>query len=216
MRHGSVVTALLVAMASPAPAQRPASVVGLQFGVNSTNLASDTEDATTRSGVMLGAAVDIAVSRHFAVRPEITYTLKGADTYVTVPQGPQQVRVPVGIRLAYIEVPVFAKVMVPLPRSPVKPYLMAGPAVGFKASCKLESDILLSTDRDCQTEGKVKNVDLGAAAGIGIDAPLGQTIVTLGLRYTLGLTSIDHGDGTFDFKNRALTVHVGVGFPTVR
>ena len=58
-----------------------------------------------------------------------------------------------------------------------------------------------------------RSIDLGTTVGVGAEMAVSeQMTLSVDLRYTLGLLSIDK-TGDEDIKNRDLILQVGVGFP---
>ena len=71
--------ALLV---GPAAAQKPPHRIGPILGVNFADVGGKDVDAgdlelESRTAWFLGAFAELALSRHFAIRPEVLYTQKG-------------------------------------------------------------------------------------------------------------------------------------------
>ena len=108
--------------------------------------------------------------------------------------------------LKYIEVPLLVR----LGGSAI--HADVGPTIGIKSGCAVG---VLDITADCDAfDGGVdfSGVDLGLTGGVGTDFQAGSMIVGLQALYTLGLNSAD-GTGVEDFKNRAFTIRLGVGFP---
>lgn len=87
----------------------------------------------------------------------------------------------------------------------MRPFVFAGPAVGFKLQAKAEIDGEEVGDFD----EDVKGADVGLVFGGGIEVAR----FIFETRYDLGLTNInDESDGSSDIKNRTWRFVVGIEF----
>jgi hypothetical protein len=115
----------------------------------------------------------------------------------------------------YIEIPVLLKINIPIEGSKVHPHVYAGPAVAFKASCKIEASIAGGTSAsvDCEDAGLlIKSTDFGVAFGGGVSVDVGGAEVGVDVRYTLGLTSVDDEPDPYSIKNKVISIMGTVGF----
>jgi hypothetical protein len=195
----SVALALLpltVVHAQGAP--MPRSRFGITAGINSSTVVGDnTEDATRKSGFMIGAVNVSPIAPSFAIQTEVLYTMKGA--------GASDEGIDATVKLNYIEIPVLARFEIPASGN-VKPFLYAGPAISFKMSCTAEAEFRgnkISTDCDDEQESfKVKSVDYSAVIGGGLGFDVRGKMLTIGARYTHGFANIgDEGNA----KNRVIS-----------
>lgn len=92
------------------------------------------------------------------------------------------------------------------------PHLFAGPAVA--ANFTAEAD---GTWGSRPITGDIQRVatdgDLGLVIGGGVDFGLGTSRVSLDLRYTHGLLSVDATNRLPELKNRVWTVSAAILFP---
>lgn len=157
-----------------------------QFGIKAGwNLASaeveDGNDWDSKSGIHVGALAHIHISRHFAVQPEVYYSMQGGEAG------------DLKLKLNYINIPVLLQYMV---NNGLR--LQTGPQLGILTSAKTKlGDV--EVDRDDQYSEVDFAWSFGASyifpEGIGIDA-----------RYNLGLANVWENEATGNVKNRVFQV----------
>ncbi|HWA56018.1 MAG TPA: porin family protein [Gemmatimonadales bacterium] len=208
---GSLVLAAL--MTAPAAAQKrraptgQMAVFGPQAGVNFARFGGgDVGSVDSRTGIQVGMFAAFPLGKYFAISPAVAYAQEG--TSVDVGGGLSGT-----FKLDYIEVPVLLKLGAPLQGSGrLRPWVAAGPALGFRVGCRLAaSSGTQSAEADCddnQVGLKTKAVQFSTVFGGGID--IGQ--VSVGLRYQLGMTSIDDTGSDADIRNRVLAIVAGYAF----
>ena len=179
-----------------------------------TNLAGYAPDGAItrqmRPGFYAGVYATLPIGPGFAIEPGVSYSEKG-----TVLQG----KVPVPAldflnttltgtaRLAYVDVPVLAKVF-------VTPgfYLYAGPQASFLVSGKarVEAGALGFTayKQDFDIANQIRKVDFAAVGGLGYQFENG---LGMSAGYDYGLTSVDAGN-RFDAQNRVIKVGLNYSF----
>ncbi|MBF9235877.1 PorT family protein [Hymenobacter sp. BT683] len=163
-----------------------------------------------RPGFYAGLYATLPLGPSFAIEPGVSYSEKG-----TVLQG----KVPVPAldflntnltgtaRLAYIDVPVLAKVF-------VTPgfYLYAGPQASFLVSGKarVEAGALgfSAYQQDFDISNQLRKVDFAAVAGLGYQFENG---LGLSAGYDYGLSSLDTGN-RFDAQNRVIKAGLNFSF----
>jgi hypothetical protein len=204
---GSLMLAALLALPAEAQQVRQQAVIGPFGGVNFAKFGgSDVGDVNTRTGFQAGIFGSFPVGKYIAIVPSVSYAQEG--TSVDVGGG-----VTGTLALDYIEVPLLLKLGAPLAGTgQLRPYVTAGPALGFLIKCKVKaSNASQSAEADCDdpTVGAdAKSVQFSADFGAGLD--IGR--FTVGLRYQLGLTSVDDTGADADVKNRVFTIIAGYGF----
>jgi hypothetical protein len=188
-----------------APAARAGGVtaVGAKAGASVANIfGEDVFDQGFKLGGALGAFLTYSLGDRFAVQPEILFVMKGSR-YRSTRFGAYEET----MDFRYLEIPVLAKFL--LNRGRVVFDAFAGPALAFKLGAKVKYRWEgLAEEHDMED---MKGADLGLAVGAGAAYPLGRSgRLSLDVRYTFGLTSIDaNGDGV---KNGAFLVLVGWAF----
>lgn len=215
--HYCLVTALLVLATVPLHAQRRGlgGVLGAQIGYSRSDLGGpDGDPFESREGSQVGLLMNLRLSRAVAVQPELTFSLKGGRTRVTVEdaEGGGSSEQPLDIELAYIEVPLLARVSVPFRTDRIRPVAFAGPVPAVKLGCDL--DLLLTGSplrAPCDDLGDVEfnDFDFGMLVGAGLEIQWADGGLALELRRTIGLRSIVEGS---DVRNRTWAVTLGVAF----
>ena len=200
-----------------ASAQRAGDMtIGVMAGVNYATVEQDPEptdiELDHRLGLLAGGFLDVRVNDVFSIEPEVLYSQKGAEVQGTGSNSDLEG----SVRLDYIEVPLLLKFWVPVSNSGFRPFLFAGPAIGFEVNCTLEGEILSATgSEDCDDTPlvKTKSTDFGGAIGGGIEFLAGMQAVRVDARYTHGFTDINDSGDAREIKNRAFAVTVGLGWP---
>jgi len=212
MRRHLAGSLLLLLLSPPlAQSQQPAPSQGVAIGpVGGINFAkfggSDVGNVDTRTGFMAGVFVSLPLGKYLAIVPTAAYSQEG--TSVDVGGG-----ITGSFKLDYIEVPVLLKLSAPLAGTGhLRPYVLAGPALGFLISCKIKaSSGSQSAEANCDDPSvgaNAKSLQFSTHFGAGLE--IGRLM--LGLRYQLGLTSIDDTGADADVKNRVLSIVGGYGF----
>ncbi len=107
---------------------------GLSYGKASVSASGISVDLDYRTGFKIGGFAEFPVNEYLSIQPEILYVQKGAE--LNVPSyGNEKDRVHM------LEVPVLAKVNIPIEASPVKPFFYAGPFAGIKLGSHYEATI---------------------------------------------------------------------------
>lgn len=200
-----------------ASAQRAGDMtIGVMAGVNYATVDQDPEfgdiEFEHRLGLLAGAFLDVALNDVFSIEPEVLYSQKGTEVEGTGSNADLEGKV----SLDYIEVPVLLKFKVPVSNSGFRPFLFAGPAIGFEVNCSLDGEILSvtgSTDCDETSVVHTKSPDFGGTVGGGIEFRAGMQAVRLDARYTHGFTDINDSGDTREIKNRVFALTVGLGWP---
>lgn len=179
---------------------------GIKGGVNVTTLYGDQVNGSdARAGFTGGLFLNYRFSPQWSIQPEVLFSMKGAD----LDQGLTGETGSADYEVGYLEIPVLAKYTFET-NSIVKPYLNAGPQVGFS----LYGD---SNDRDID-DNQLKDAEFALAFGGGVDFAVASSpadfiqTVGLDLRYTLGLTDVFDVPGDPEAKNQAFIGAVTIGF----
>lgn len=163
-----------------------------------------------RPGFYAGLYATLPLGPIFAIEPGITYAEKGAVLRGTLPFPALDflnANVTGTARLAYVDVPVLAKVF-------VTPgfYLYAGPQASFLVSGKARVDASVlgfsAYKQDFDVSNQLRKVDFAAVAGLGYQFDNG---FGLSAGYDYGLTSLDAGN-RFQAYNRVAKVGLNYSF----
>jgi hypothetical protein len=165
---------------------------GLKLGLNLSNQTmSSTESSFTsspsfRPSIHVGGYLTLMLSEKFGVQPEILYSGQGyKETNGT-------------IAIDYITVPVLARYNFTSLFS-----VHLGPQIGVLMSAKAKPE----NGGDSQDlKEYLKGTDIGVAAGLGIDLPMG---LNFGFRFVKGFTNIIEDSDDVKYKNYNLQLSVG-------
>lgn len=205
------VVSLSLSMATSAVGQvkayRPGAQVGPVAGVNIFTLGgSDASGAKSRTSFYVGGALTLPIGEHTFVELQLLYAGKGASTTV---YDPSAGNVSGELKLAYLEVPVLLGYSF-AGGGGISPRIYVGPTVGVNLSCDVSASAAgLSYSASCGANS-VKTVDIGVTGGAGIAIPVGRAALSLGARYTLGLTPISDGGNS---KNQGFSIGAGLVLP---
>jgi hypothetical protein len=186
---------------------------GVKVGLNSATISG--EDAEyfenlmgtswgSKTGFCFGGFVTFSIFEMFAIQPEVLYTMKGAKMKRSL----LGETLYVWLNLSYLEIPVLAKLNIPT-QGNIKPSIFAGPALGIKLSGNVKAKYAGETEKEDIEE--MKSSDLGLVIGGGVDYMMENWILTLDLRYTLGLGTISNYEDE-DVKNGVLSILFGISF----
>ena len=128
------------------------------------------------AGWNAGVFLNFWLGNHFAIAPELLYTTEGAGIKTTTTGNNGTVTLNNNLNLRYVSLPLMAKL-----RFTGGFYIEAGPEVSLNVSS--------STWEDQSVKNVTNNAELGAAAGIGYQSPIGLGV---SLRYTAGLTTVQN------------------------
>lgn len=170
--------------------------VGVIGGVNITDVdISDVEDninTGTRSGFGIGGVLNLSLGPKLKLVFEPMYSQKGAELLFV--DNPEFLGTIIKFNIDYIEIPIMVRIE--LGNSTMKPYVIAGPTIGFVLSSKIKLSAL-GIDIEADLDNVVKSVDIGIGFGGGLSFPIGSNSLFIEGRYLLVLTDIVD-DGTFD------------------
>ena len=215
MRRILLSTVIVAGFASAVSAQVPLPNprFGVRAGINIATIGGDSvQGAKNKTTFVGGAVVSLPLSKDFAFQPELVYSMKGAKFSEQGVNGQ--------FKLNYVELPILFRYDIPVVGT-TKPFLLAGPALGFQTSCKISGEDQGATvtfgckDFFQQIGGDVdvKKFDMGAMFGGGLAFDVGGRVLTFGVRYNLGF--IDAFSNT-DAKNRVLSFDATLEWPMMR
>ena len=210
MKHMSkcIVFACVAAGAMNPPPVFAQTTLSVRAGLSRATMSGDWAQSAavkSRTGLTLGVSGTLPLQEQFSLRVDGAYVQKGAratDAWEKL-----------DLNLDYIEFSGLGQVNFAPSGEPASFYAFAGPSLGIKAACNATDINLDEGSRDSDSCGDdIKGIDLGITGGVGAEMPFSDDMtVSVDLRYTLGIMSVD--DGSADFKNRNLVLQVGVGFP---
>jgi hypothetical protein len=212
MGSGARLGGILVVLGLAGPmlllAQGRRASVGAQVGYSSADLGGpDAAGIRARQGAVTGVYLTAPLGRILSIRPELLFALKGGRTEVSLRDGSAAT---LDIDLAYIEVPLLARVTLPTGR--IRPVFFGGPTTGFRIGCDLQVILATETVRStCDSAGVVlfRTFDYGVVGGGGIEFGWAQSALSLEARYTSGIRSVVDGASV---RNRVFDLTLALTF----
>ena len=204
----SVIALTTVNSPAPVPGQTTLAIRGGLSRATMSGVDLAGADLDARIGLSLGASATIPLQDNFSLRLDGGYVQKG---YSAGSEGFEA-----NLFLDYIELSGLGAVNLTPSESQVSVYALAGPSLAFNTKCEGSASYSLAGESGTISEScgdDIRGIDLGITAGIGgVMAVSEKMSLSVDLRYTLGLLSVDK-TGDEDIKNRDLILQVGVGFP---
>jgi len=170
---------------------------------------------SSRTVFGLGVVLDLALNQNLSLLFEPMYLQKGAE--FTFDEG-----VPGKFEAAYLEVPVFFKFT--LGTRTVRPYVMAGPTIGFNLSHELQSSAF-EQDFEINLKKLTRPIDFGLGFGVGVSFPISNASIFIESRYRLGLFDVTEAgvvrEAGFDLEfgerldvnTKGIQIMLGITFP---
>lgn len=204
--------AAVIAMPVVAAAQ---SAVGVRAGMRWSELESS-QDAGTISALVLGGYFGFGISNRLALQIEAVYGTRGAQRLKVGTDALDADATAVELHMSYVEVPLLLRAGFPGER--FLPSFFLGPYVGFLLDCEFRP--AGGDSQACDEEGapqrfSPRSTDFGLVVGGGLDMAMGESTVFVDGRYTMGLMSIQTGNG-FDARHGGLALSAGVAVPLGR
>jgi len=150
---------------------------GIKAGVNLASVGIDNgDDYNSKVGLHIGGLAHIHISQHFALQPELTYSMQGGKDDGTK------------LKLNYINIPLLAQYMT------LDGFrLQTGPQIGFLTSAESETG-----DVEIDVKDDLSSIDFSWTFGAGYLFPSGFGIDA---RYNHGISNISDND-SFEARNR--------------
>jgi opacity protein-like surface antigen len=200
-----------LAFASSAAAQS-AVHFGLLGGTNRTSLSlspSAPFGTSSRSVPSGGAFLSYDLSEPLSIEARVTWVQKSVKLASPVPGAADSGK----ISIDYVTIPVLVRAR--LSKLAVRPYVMAGAELAFKAGQAEASFELNGMQRDLPDfNEQVRSNDLALDVGAGVEIPAGHVSVLFEGLYSHGLRNINQAeDAAFrEIKTRAFRLAAGVRF----
>jgi opacity protein-like surface antigen len=220
-----VLLALFVSL--PAGAQVKLGVIG---GLNLANVSTDPDpaqglDLKNRTAFGVGGVLDVRLTENVALCLEPMYLKKGtnlegrtADVDPVFAALFGSINIDLKMNANYLEIPAFLKLA--FGTSTTKPYLMAGPTLGFRLSAKQTGTISsvgfieVEEKIDEDIKDNVKSTDFGLGFGAGVSFPAGNNAIFVEGRYALGLSDVNDDPEDLDtkIKTKGIQFMAGITF----
>ncbi len=198
--------------------------IGIKLGANLSNLAGDLrhEDLNkNKIGFVGGLSYNIPLSgdNFLSLQPELLYSMKGykyADMTVTeidpATNQSNQVTYEGKVNYSYLDLPILLKVNA----GPI--FFEAGPQISYLLGIQDNTEKTINgvDFENYQTIDKdnLAELEIGYAAGLGFQAPMG---ITIGVRYNGSISRLaknDNGDELANARNSLYQATVGFRLPT--
>jgi hypothetical protein len=205
-----------------------------ESGLSGALLESSGVEKRRRKGGQIGAFVTFPLGRYFALQPEMHYVQKGAifefsgdGNFPGEDPEPLPFSAEATLRLAYLEIPLLARLDLGSPDAELRPFLLAGPTLALRAACQYAFEIEdLNAQFECDESDEVgveledstdpvKKVDYGMMLGGGVAIRIFGLPASLQARYSRSLSSISRevsGVVAPDVRNTTFSFLVGIGF----
>jgi len=220
---------------------------GIRGGVNLVNVNEDlggtevvdfngepieiTLNQSNRTTFNVGGLIEFWLTPMFALQINALYNQKGLQLKGDFSASVIEQGVPIEIsgseedqvKLTYLSFPVLAKVAIG--KSNVKPYVMAGPEIGFLLSAKnavkatAEGEAMgekfgpITANQEEDIKESFESFEFAINFGAGLTIPLGRVDLFADGQYSLGLTKINkESDGGESVKNQVIMIDIGVLF----
>ncbi|HET7599433.1 MAG TPA: outer membrane beta-barrel protein [Gemmatimonadales bacterium] len=211
MRHSGqvAVAALLLSTPAGARAQAPATTLGLELGYSQAGFVGGTGALDeSRQGTLFGAFVDRRIAGPLAAEVALFFSKKGGGISGAV----EGVPVRISAQLVYLEVPLLARIAVPVGRFPLRPVVFGGGSLNFNIGCEFQAEVPGQVAqipcRDSTGTGvEPHTVDFGAVVGGGFEYAWATSAIRLEFREHFGLRRVVPDD---PLKNRAWAILFGV------
>ena len=168
----------------------------------------------------------IPLARGLSFRPELGYVQSGAGVNLGTSLRVVGVDMPIGgsvrQRMTYVQAPLLLEYEFGQPQSAVKPYLIAGPAVGYLADNKLVSraNLLLFRTQPVRVDvglGMFNRLEVSGVVGGGLSFDVGASKLFVEGRYQRGFTRVyDLPVVQLPVHNQSFSVLVGFAVPLGR
>lgn len=175
---------------------------GVRGGFNLTNMDESGEgispDTKMKPGFQVGIVGDYAVNESFSIQPALLFATQGCNWDFEL----FGTKVETSINLNYLQVPVNAQYKLDLGNA--KPFLQAGPYVGYALSGKIKAKADgFKNDEKIEFgngEDDMNPFDFGLGFGAGVQFEN----IQVGLGYNLGLANLSNAD-KITTRNNGLT-----------
>lgn len=209
MKKISVLLSVLFALSMVLPANAQINL-GVLGGLNLAKINVDPPmeeiELSNRIGIGIGVVLDTSISKNFKLRVEPMYLQKGVEFETDEAPGGVNYQ----FKSAYLEIPVMIKYTFDAKK--IKPYLIAGPTIGFCLSAK-KNISWDSQHRDIDIKEGTESVDIGLGFGAGLNVPIGSNSIFLEARYVFGLTNVNEEPTDPEVKNKGIQIFAGYMFP---
>jgi hypothetical protein len=198
---------LLLGAAAPSllSAQEDDTGVGFELGYSRASFApGGLTDA--HEGSLIGGFFSQRLAGPLSAQVELLFTTKGGSMSLATPAGPTRA----AIQLVYVELPLLARVTLPLGRR-VRPVLLGGGSYALSVGCEFQIPGAFGEAR-CDQAGsglELAKSDLSVIVGGGVEYAWRTSAVRLELRRFVGVRDVVQGG---EGRNRVWVLLFGITF----
>lgn len=186
---------------------QPTLSYGIRVGVGVTGVQGDAVARKDRGmHPLIGAFLNYPVANWLAVQPEALYRTHSVEVASTEQRPPQLWR----YTTHYLEVPVLLKGYLPSPGD-ARLYLQAGPGVAFKLSGEANLAPSQTEDLPPAFGDSFSSTNFGTTVGGGLDYYIEGRLISIDVRYAIGLTDLVNDSDLPGLYNRSLDFTIGIG-----
>jgi hypothetical protein len=202
VRVGAILVAILAVAATPTFAQVTGAVkVGVNFSKISFEEDNESDSSDSKSGLVVGAAINMPIAPMFSFQPEFLYTQKGGKNTETFDG--EEVKFEVEVDM--FQIPLLFKAGAT--EGPFRPFFVAGPAFGFVTKARDKFEGFGETEEN-DIKDDVEKVEVSGIIGGGIQ--FGRGIIEY--RYDHGFRDMDK-QSEATAKTRTHSILFGFSFP---
>lgn len=199
----AVAAAVAAVMALPGEGAAQGARVGVIAGANFAELRGLSDvDLDGRTGAMGGLRLVIPLGGVLSLQPEALVVTGGAQAT----DGSSNT-----LSLTYAQLPLLLRLSA-AGDGPVSPHVYAGPYLGFEIDCALDVQGVSGSCEDA--EGfNTNSTDIGGVLGGGLDLTVGGVVLTGGVRYGFGVSSVAdfNADGAAESaQNGSFAIYAGL------
>jgi hypothetical protein len=193
------------------PRVRQPVILGLQAGYSESGfVGGDGTASENRAGTLFGVFVDRRLTGPLQAQFELFFAKKGGGFTSVVGDVP----VRISAQLVYLELPVLARLAIPVGSSRFRPVLFGGGSVSFNIGCEFQAEIPgQAVQVGCNDSAGVgiplREVDFGLIAGGGFEYRRRGTAFRLEFRQVFGQREVLADDV---LKNRTWAILFGFTF----
>jgi hypothetical protein len=189
---------------------------GVLGGLNIANLSTDPEPSgislDNLTGFGVGGVFNFEFAGGFSIQAEPMYLQGGAQTTISE----QGINVDLKLKVYYISVPVLFTYVFQTGENRIRPYIFAGPDLGFLMSANASGEAGGIT-ADLDIKDSLKTFDFSALFGAGVNIPVGVNTIFVEGRYSLGFININNSDflssSAVTIKTKGIQFFAGIRFP---
>ncbi|NOS84097.1 MAG: PorT family protein [Ignavibacteria bacterium] len=204
MKLKTILFAALLAVSTISIYSQSKLSLGFEAGLNIANtVETPSSSFGSKMGFIIGGMLDANLSPNFSLQPGVRFITKGSSY-----SGADGVAT---FNSSVIEIDALAKVKFPL--TEIKPYLFAGPSLGFIMSVNYSQTPTGGTSSSQDVSQYFESIDFGLMFGGGLDFKVAPTMDLFGqFGYSLGLSNIRKNNPAATTKTTGIQITTGLRF----